>query len=750
MNSLRIKTKVILLIGTLIALAMVSMTGVVLYLAHIQISSQTRLQAQNELHTLQQQIMQRARYLIENTELLASNKLMINALTDAEGRKNYLPPLIENFTKGKDVKSLNLVDFDGKPIFQTTDNIPRYNESSQLRTALAMGALAYYIQVSDHQMVVVAPIKYYETTQGALVVVYDIKAIAQRHTLANKRTAVHLIADTQRIASYNYLPQEEYHPFIARTSDEIPLARELGLSIEIGIPDSEFRAPLTHALILLLASGVMFTGFGVFFAYVAADRITKPILELYKRVNSSKTDNEVMCSPLGTHDELEELAVAFDERTLQLQYQAEHDSLTDLPNRVLMIDRLTQAIKLAERTGTKLAILFLDLDRFKEVNDSFGHSFGDDLLKRVSELIESAIRTSDSVARLGGDEFIILVDRIDNDHAITTIGQKLITLFQEPFTIKEHQFFITCSIGIAVYPAHGTTSDELLRNADAAMYKAKNEGRNKYHFYSDDMTQQAVERVTLETQMRRALDNDEFEVYFQPQVDMQTGKITGMEALIRWNHPEMGLVPPNKFIPLAEDTGMIVQIDRWVMRSAMQQFAAWIEQGFDPGILSINLSMIQLNHKDFINQVKITIFDSHLDPARIMFEITETQIMRNPEQAIIILNQLRELGVGLAVDDFGTGHSSLSYIKRLPIGKIKIDQSFVRDIPKDADDMKLTQAIISLSRSLGLNVIAEGVETDEQVSFLMANDCYEAQGYLYHRPQNTEAVTTILQQAAHT
>ncbi|MBN2782090.1 MAG: EAL domain-containing protein [Campylobacterales bacterium] len=740
-----IRSKLVFANSALIAVAIAIMTIVVVVLVEKQIQKQTYTLLQSKAHILQNNLEKRISYLVENTKLLTTNELMINAFTDYDGRKNYLPKLVTNFMRGKDVVSLNVVDFDGKAIFQTQKNIPHYNESSQLRIALAVGETSIYLQKEDKELVVVSPIKYYETTQGAVVVVFDIAAIAKRNLATQQDGFIRLLDKTDVLFEYNFDKNQSYKIYIHKPeSQDMPFFKQLGIILEVGIPYSIYNAPIKEAILILVLIGIIFIGISVFVATIIAKNITRPILKLHKRVKASNDDNNILCSPLGTNDELEDLAIAFDERTLKLQYQAQHDALTKLPNRILFIDRLKQAIKIRDEKGDHLAVLFIDIDRFKEVNDSFGHTFGDMLLKVVSDKMESNISLSNSIARLGGDEFLILIDHFKDEKTLIDVIQKITSVFKEPITIEHHQFYITISMGIAIYPLHGKDADALIKNADAAMYRAKNEGRNTYKFYTDDLTTKALQRITLETQLREAVKNDEFEVYLQPQIDMRDSKIIGMESLVRWNHPKFGLVPPSEFIPLAEETGIIIDIDKWIMKNAMKQFSTWIKDGYNPGVLSLNLSMIQLNHEDFISFVKESIKASDINVSSLMFEITETQIMRNPEHSIIVLNQLKSLGVRLAIDDFGTGHSSLSYLKRLPVDKIKIDQSFVRDIPADKDDMELTKAIIALSSSLKLELIAEGVETKEQAEFLVENGCYEAQGYLYYKSMKVVDVDKIL------
>ena len=741
-----IRTKVVLLNSLVIALAIIAMTVVVLSLVQKQIKSQVYYLLENEAHSLHKSIDQRIAYLVENTELLTKNELMINSMTDKDGRKNYLPKLIDNFMDGKDVSFLDVVDLYGVPIFQTQYNIPTYNSSADLRTALAVGQTSVYLKKSTNQIVVISPIKYYDTTQGAVIVSFKIDDIVKRTVSLDKDTYIKLINKGKEIYDLNLDKDKDYQSYTHISHNDSVFLNELGLNLELGIDSSVFNAPIKDSVVILSIIGVIFVAIGILVAALIANYMIEPILRLHSRVKESSIDNNVFCSPLGTNDELEELAKAFDESMFKLQYLAEHDTLTQLPNRLLFIDRLKQAIHYSDRYNKKIAVVFIDLDRFKEVNDSYGHAVGDKLLREVSKKLKKIFRNIDSIARIGGDEFLLLIDMIDNDEIIVDILQKVVQIFEEVFILDNNrQVYITASMGVAVYPSHGKSADELIKNADAAMYKAKDDGRNTYRFYTNDMTKRALERISLETELRDAIKNEEFEVFFQPQVNMARGnKIIGMESLIRWRHPKKGLIPPNKFIPLAEETRMIVEIDRWVMRKAMEQFVNWEEAGLSPGILSMNLSMIQIDNKDFLDAFEAALNNSKISPASVMLEVTETQVMRNPEHTIVVLNKLKSFGIKLAVDDFGTGQSSLSYLKRLPVDKIKIDQSFIFDVPNDKDDMALISAIVAISKSLELSIIAEGVETQEQSEFLQRKGCFEAQGYLYYKPMEAHSVTEVL------
>lgn len=428
----------------------------------------------------------------------------------------------------------------------------------------------------------------------------------------------------------------------------------------------------------------------------------------------------------------------------KLEHQAYHDALTGLPNRLLFMDRLDHALKHAKRSETLLAVLFLDLDNFKGINDSLGHAAGDMILISVADRLNSNLREMDTISRLGGDEFTVIVSDFNEIQHIHEIVIKLFHILQQPIAYQGKELYTTSSIGISIYPYDGNSADILLKNADAAMYKAKEAGRNNFEFYTHDMTEKAFERALMETNLRKALEQDEFFIQYQPQYNANDDSIIGLEALIRWQHPEMGIVPPAKFIPVAEHTGLIVDIDRWVMRAASKQFSAWYEQGLYPGKLSLNMATKQLERKDFVHFIINCLEDSHFKPEWLSIEITESQIMKDPEEAVRLLLELSKYGIEIAVDDFGTGYSSLTYLKRLPVNKLKIDRAFVKDIPHNDEDNAIIRAIIALSRSLNIDVIAEGVEHREQVDFLLSEGCHEIQGFYYSRPVDREGIEKLL------
>jgi diguanylate cyclase (GGDEF)-like protein len=381
-----------------------------------------------------------------------------------------------------------------------------------------------------------------------------------------------------------------------------------------------------------------------------------------------------------------------------------------------------------------IAVLFIDLDSFKHVNDSLGHLVGDELLKKVAERIKSVIRREDTFARFGGDEFVIIIEGFLDEYEVSLLAQKIIDSLLMPFNVNGQTLYITSSIGISLYPKDDEIGNKLLMNADAAMYKAKGAGRSNFKFYSAEMTTHASEHITMETSLRKALQNNEFVVYYQPQINAKSKKLMGMEALVRWKHPIIGLIQPASFIPLAEETGLIIALDKLVMESAMRQVKKWYDDGLNPGVLAVNMSIKQLEKQDFMTAFEDICTKTEFKPEWLALEITESQIMANPKETIEILKQISQRGIQLAIDDFGTGYSSLSYLKQLPINKLKIDQSFIRGLPSDAEDVGITKTVIALANSLNLSVIAEGVETEEQKDFLVQNGCENIQGYLFSKP----------------
>src|ERR1700733_7304649 len=413
---------------------------------------------------------------------------------------------------------------------------------------------------------------------------------------------------------------------------------------------------------------------------------------------------------------------------------AQHDTLTDLPNRALFSERLTEAIAAAHRYRRKLAVLFLDLDRFKHVNDSLGHLIADRVLQSVASRLHARVRATDTVARQGGDEFVILLSEVTHAQDAGVSAEKILQSVRTLHRIDQHDLHLTASIGIATYPDDGTDAETLLRNADLAMYHAKEGGRNNYQFFTEDMNRRALERQSLDVDLRLALENREFELYYQPKVTLATGAITAVEALIRWHHPQRGLVSPAEFIPVAEACGVIVPIGQWVMREACRQTRAWKDAGLPPVRIAINVSPRELREEHFVATVRAILKETGLEPGYLELELTETFLMQDAAVTATVLQALKHLGVTLALDDFGTGYSSLTHLQRFPIDTLKIDRSFVRDVVTDVGDANIVDAMIRMGASLDMRVVAEGVETRDQLVFLQEHGCPEAQGYHLGRP----------------
>jgi diguanylate cyclase (GGDEF)-like protein/PAS domain S-box-containing protein len=418
----------------------------------------------------------------------------------------------------------------------------------------------------------------------------------------------------------------------------------------------------------------------------------------------------------------------------KIQYLAHFDSLTGLPNRALLQDRLKQALAAASRHKKQLSLLFLDLDHFKNINDSLGHDVGDLLLQAVAERLQGCVREGDTVSRLGGDEFVVVLLDIQKSDNAAYVAQKIVDELAVPFSLGEHVLYVTSSIGISLFPEDGRNSDILIRNADSAMYSAKTGGRNDYRFFTQDMNEQALARLALEIDLRQALALGEFRLHYQPQISSETGKVIGMEALIRWQHPVRGMVSPASFIPLAEELGLIVSIGDWVLREACRQNRAWQVQGLPPVPIAVNLSALQFLQQNLPDKIHAILEETGLEPRYLELELTESTFMQDAEQTITMLQTLKAMGLQLAIDDFGTGYSSLSYLKRFPIDKLKIDQSFVRHLASDPDDAAIARTIINMGHSLRLEVIAEGVETAEQLVFLETEGCDHIQGYYFSKP----------------
>lgn len=457
-----------------------------------------------------------------------------------------------------------------------------------------------------------------------------------------------------------------------------------------------------------------------------------------------EANEKLVIASIASHLLTEEVRVA----KIKAEHLAHHDVLTGLPNRVLFQDRMGQAIELACRQGGHLAVMFIDVDRFKYINDSLGHAVGDQLLKSIAQRLESCMRHSDTVSRQGGDEFVVLLPTIQHREEAALAADKVIAAFLLPHHIQANELYISLSIGISIFPDDGKDATTLLRCADTAMYHAKENGRNAYKFFEPNMRVLAVQRQSTEASLRRALERHEFVLHYQPKINLEYRMIVGVEALIRWRHPERGLLLPADFVPIAEECGLILPIGRWVLHEACRQACAWREAGLPAITVAVNTSAREFRAKDFLDNLRATLHDTGLEPRYLEIELTESVLMQDLDSTGAVLQALADLGVKLAVDDFGTGYSSLSYLRQFPINALKIDQSFVNDMTCKPDDATLVTAMINMAKSLKHRVIAEGIETAEQHAFLLSQQCDEGQGFYFGRPMDAQDIVTLLHSSA--
>ncbi|NVJ49912.1 MAG: EAL domain-containing protein [Gammaproteobacteria bacterium] len=543
-----------------------------------------------------------------------------------------------------------------------------------------------------------------------------------------------------------------YHPIVDSLGDQLGT---LYLKVSTDSLKEKLRSFILSLLLLLMAMVLL----SYLLARIMQKYISQPILNLESISHQvSASQNYSLRVPVVTHDEIGKLSRTFNdmletierrqrerdaaEEALQLnkrrleravkdlQYLANYDSLTQLPNRALCMDRIRYALKRASRTRTYAALLFLDLDHFKDVNDSLGHAVGDELLKASSKRLQAILRDEDTLARLGGDEFVIILNEVDDTEDIITVVEKIVENFNMHFNLSNYVVNSTVSVGVCVYPNDGNDVDELMKAADAAMYKAKEVGRNTYAFYESEMNELALRRHRIANDLRVAIDKGELSLVYQPQVALAHGKVIGAEALLRWTHGELGFISPAEFVPIAESTGLIKSIGMWVIDRACADAAHWRKQGHGDIKVSVNLSALQFRQSDLPESIKKILLKHDLTPSALELEITESMLMRDVEQAIKTLQRMKRMGLQIAIDDFGTGYSSLSYLRRFPLDSLKIDRTFIDEVCVDPDDTAITLAIISMAKSLRLKVVAEGVETSQQWDFLASHGCDEIQGYL--------------------
>jgi len=537
---------------------------------------------------------------------------------------------------------------------------------------------------------------------------------------------------------------EEALAALAKTTFDLVIS-----DIDMGGMSGLELVPRVHSLspdtVVVMVSGNQDIEFAIKAMRVGAfDYITKPIDLRHVEASVERAINQsnLLKEKRRDKDQIESL---LQQRTEEVHWLGNYDTVTQLPNRALFEDRLEQAVAIAKATGQSLGVLFISLDQFKKVNDSLGHGPGDVLLREFAERLKSCINRSDTVARFGNDEFALLRTQIDGTKdVIETIGS-LSQVLKFSFDLPSQELFATASVGVSLFPVDGDDSQTLLKNAGAALYKAKRSGGANYQFFTADLHELAASRLALESNLRRAIHNEEFLLHYQPRVSVDSLAITGLEALVRWQHPQLGLVSPSEFIPLAEDTGLIVPIGEWVLRAACLQGRRWIEEGFAPIPIAVNISARQFHDRDLSQTVIRILEETGFSPKYLELELTESSIMQNEEFAASMLNQLKSMGINISIDDFGTGFSSLASLKRLPIDALKIDQSFVREATTDPDDAALVMAIITLGHNLRLKVVAEGVETDDQLRFLQLLRCDEIQGYFFSKPVSADTLVALFE-----
>ena len=509
------------------------------------------------------------------------------------------------------------------------------------------------------------------------------------------------------------------------------------------VPHVHLRAPETVVVMISGQQGIE-TAIEAMHAG-AFDYITKPfdVRHVEVAVRRALEQRALLLEKRRYENNLEELVA---QRTAQVERLAYYDTLTGLPNRVLFSDRLDQAFTNAQRNQKMVSTLLVSVDRFKKINDTLGHAIGDLLLKEVAKRLQNCIKKGETVARFEGEEFALLLTQIEATDDLVETGRIIDEALKPSFLLAGHEVYVTASIGISLFPYDGDEGATILQNAGAALYRAKTQGGNNYQFYTADMNARALKRLAMETSLRRAIENEEFVLYYQPQIDFGSGRVVGAEALVRWQHPDLGLLPPLEFIPLAEDTGLIVAIGAWVMREACTQAESWRQAGFADLRIAVNVSARQFQQKGFFESVVRVLEETGLESNCLELELTETSIMENAESAVALLADIRKLGVKIAIDDFGTGYSSLSYLKRLPIDILKLDRSFVNGATSDPDDAALVMAIITLAHNLRLMVIAEGVETAEHLRFLRLLRCDGGQGYLFSKPLTAELFSAFVRE----
>ncbi len=701
---------------------------------------------------------------MSDAAVIAANPLVMNALMDSGGRNDYLQPFVSNWREQEaESTRISVHDFTGAELATNRAKSGDYAVDPRWHEAVLNGRRRVVGPDVDGNISFILPVIHpaTQTAEGFVLWKLNLHAfLVQAAALHDKSASVSLNTfDGLELArtGVGIADGDLFHSQRLKLSSSLS---ELDLMLSVRQGRALISVPMNQLTLYSAIGGMVTLILAMLVATLIGRRIAAPVAHLTQII--SKIDpnrlSDMPVIPEGD-DEVGALGRSFSqmikrlqhshetleqrvrERTIELEraetatrHQAFHDSLTDLPNRALLRDRLEQALHTAQRHGRQVAVMFLDLDRFKLINDSLGHGVGDKLLVTISSRLRTGLRKKDTIARLGGDEFVIMIDDFDSTDFLAKVAMKIVDVVSQPIEIDRHVLHASTSIGIAVYPDNGANVETLMQNADAAMYRAKDSGRNCFMFYHKAMNSRSVLRLEMETSLRRALETKEFELFFQPQVDLASGQCKGMEALLRWRHPVKGMISPIEFIPIAEESGLIIPIGEWVIGEACRQLKEWRSEGISILPVAVNVSARQFHDAQIVEKISDALKRNDLGPELLELEITESTAMSRSGNTMEFLNELRERGHSIVIDDFGTDYSSLSYLRQLPISGLKIDRSFVDGIGNNWEDETIVEAVLGIAKALGLQTVAEGVETMAQAEFLVAKGSQLGQGYFYTRP----------------
>lgn len=742
----RLSTQIALIASTLTVLFILAIGGVSYYITRIHIIEGIQKTLDNNASLLAGKLSSSLSSVANTLSALTQNTLIINSLMDSLTRNTSLEPFLEDFSTINDMPvDIALTDFEGNAVAGTRSVV----DLTSMWVTPVLEAGVPFISIEKHSsgvyLLLAEPVFYSgtESPEGALINKIDLTHLIDNLNALGGSGIVRLLQHGKPVmqdVSTAQDIQQLADPALTKVHllDLPGIFSHLGLAIEVRAPQEILSQPLNRLAIIYILFGLVLLAIVIILSFLAGGLLTRPLRELEQVaasvVASGSYDHRFNVS---SYTELTRLGQTFNQMlerlgaaNKQVTILANQDVLTGLANRALFQTNLRIGLLDAQRSSGLLGILLLDLDKFKDINDTMGHPVGDELLKQVSNRLRKLIRATDTVARLGGDEFAIIASHLTKADDAGIFGQAIIDSVAKPFKIYEHHIHISASIGIVIYPDDGDDPDQLLSNADMALYKAKEEGRGNFQFYDPLLNTTAQKRKLMEASIRTGLEKSAFCLHYQPKIDLKSGKIVGVEALIRWQGKH-GLVYPSEFIPVAEDCGLILPLGEWIMREACLQKLVWDKSGLQPFTVAVNLSAVQLRQDDCIERLLQVIKETGIDPTGLQIEITESALMDKMETIARRLSYFQELGVGLAIDDFGTGYSSLSNLKQLSIDVLKIDQSFIRDIEIDANDAAITRAVVQLGRSLDMIVVAEGVETNEQLDFLRLEGCHQTQGFLH-------------------